>query len=387
VPQRRRHRRKNRQGDAFYVYTVPERSPEADICSGTNDLVTPGQTIIDDVDTNERPFQCPHCASTFGRLDTLLRHERTLHGSSSSAASNNPAHPRSNTMTSALKPLLKRSNSAVLAATVIPSRGQPMAALDPQLVLFQESPTVTQHHPMNSSSPTILGLSPLHHNSRSPLAINGSGFSPSNLLPANSSSIIPSTLHPTTHNASLSPMAESPGLWDSFTTLEATQPTTPSALSGDIQSQFSWLLFSLLPSQSSVPPTPGGTGQTPAAATPNLDSFIHSPSPMSFPLSSERGFVIPSPAAPSFSPTNSGSSYPPGSRNSFFRSLEDFDRGTLEGYVSEGAADVSLNDFELPKQDALNRYLYAYFEGMHRHHPFIHPATFNPTSTKGNPPI
>jgi hypothetical protein len=45
--------------------------------------------------------------------------------------------------------------------------------------------------------------------------------------------------------------------------------------------------------------------------------------------------------------------------------------------------DVSLGDFELPKKDALNRYLCAYFEGMHQHHPFIHTPTFDPVNIKG----
>ena len=45
--------------------------------------------------------------------------------------------------------------------------------------------------------------------------------------------------------------------------------------------------------------------------------------------------------------------------------------------------DVSLREFELPRKDALNRYLCAYFEGMHQHHPFIHTPTFDPVSIKG----
>lgn len=83
------------------------------------------------------------------------------------------------------------------------------------------------------------------------------------------------------------------------------------------------------------------------------------------------------------SPSNSSSSYPPGSKTSFLRSLEDFDRGVLEAYIAEADIDVSLRDFELPRKDALNRYLCAYFEGMHQHHPFIHTPTFDPVSIKG----
>lgn len=217
--------------------------------------------------------------------------------------------------------------------------------------------------------------------------LNGTHFSPpSNMLSNHSPSLInPSIAHPIPHKPAFSPLPESPALWDAFTTLEALQPTTPSASFGDIQSQFSRLLFNLLPSAPSVPPTPGPV-QTPApiAATPNLDSFIHSPSPMSFPLSSERGLVVPTHTAAISSPTNSSSSYPPGNKISFLRSLEDFDRGVLETYIAECDMDVSLADFDLPKKDALNRYLCAYFEGMHQHHPFIHTATFDPVSIKGS---
>jgi hypothetical protein len=55
----------------------------------------------------------------------------------------------------------------------------------------------------------------------------------------------------------------------------------------------------------------------------------------------------------------------------------------LETYISECDIDGSLGDFELPKKDALNRYLCAYFEGMHQHHPFIHTSSFDPVSIKG----
>lgn len=335
-----------------------------------------------DLDTNERPFQCPQCSSTFGRLDTLLRHERTLHGSSTTAASNNPIHQRSGSMHLPSKPILNRSSSTV------GQQGQTsIAPLDPPLSRVRESPTMSHHniHP----SPTIPGLSPIHHNPQSPsLLLNGTSFSPpSNLLSNHSPSMIPPTLaHPTPHKPAFSPLAESPALWDSFTSLEALQPNTPSASFGDIQSQFSRLLFNLLPSGTSLPTTPGPLSTPAVAATPNLDAFIHSPSPMSFPLSSERGMVIPTHsanAAAISSPTNSSSSYPPGSKTSFLRSLEDFDRGVLETYISECDIDGSLGDFELPKKDALNRYLCAYFEGMHQHHPFIHTPSFDPVSIKG----
>lgn len=346
------------------------------------------------LDTNERPFQCPQCSSTFGRLDTLLRHERTLHGSSTSAASNNTTHQRTGSMNLGAKPVLGRSNSTTSQHTLhqhqhSQSRSQGHQSLDPPLSRVRESPTMT-HHNINPS-PIIPGMSPTHHNPQSPsLLLNGTSFSPpSNLLSNPSPSMVPPTLaHPTPHKAGFSPMqAESPALWDSFTSLDQLQPATPSASFGDIQSQFSRLLFNLLPSGTSVPGTPAPLTHTPAvAATPNLDAFIHSPSPMSFPLSSERGMVIPTHNQPISSPTNSSSSYPPGSKTSFLRSLEDFDRGVLETYIAECDMDVTLGEFELPKKDALNRYLCAYFEGMHQHHPFIHTPTFDPVSIKGNSP-
>ena len=239
---------------------------------------------------------------------------------------------------------------------------------------------------LHHSPPTIPGLSPLHHNPTSPgLILNGTSFSP----PVHLSSMVPPALaHPTPQKASFSPLptVESPALWDSFASLET------STSFGDIQSQFSRLLFNLLPSGSSVPATPAPITQTPAPvpATPNLDSFIHSPSPMSFPVSAERGMVHPTHAAPGnaiSSPTNSSASYPPGSKTSFLRSLEDFDRDVLETYIAEADMDVTLRDFELPKKDALNRYLCAYFEGMHQHHPFIHTPTFDPVSIKGTSPF
>jgi hypothetical protein len=191
----------------------------------------------------------------------------------------------------------------------------------------------------------------------------------------------PTLEHPT-HKSHLSPLAESPALWDSFSTLEA---MPPSASLGDIKSQFSRLLFNLLPSGPSISPTLGPLAQapTPLAATQNFDSFIHSPSPMSFPLSSERGLVIPTHAAAISSPPNSSASYPHGSKTSFLRSLEDVDRRALESYIGECDMDISLADFDLPKKDALNQYLCAYFERMHQHHPFIHTATFDPVSIKG----
>ena len=91
---------------------------------------------------------------------------------------------------------------------------------------------------------------------------------------------------------------------------------------------------------------------------------------------------MPTQAAAISSPTNSSASYPPGSKISFLRSLEAFDRGVLESYIAECDMNVSLADFDLPKKDDLNRYLCAYFERMHQHHPFIHTATFDPVSTK-----
>ena len=331
------------------------------------------------LDTNERPFQCPQCPSTFGRLDTLLRHERTLHGSSTSAASNNPTHHRSTSLpSSTTKSVLHRSNSIASQSTT-----HNIQPLDPQPSRFRESPTMT-HHNIDPSPPTIPGLSTIHHNPQSPsLILNATNFSPPSNLSSNPSSIHNPTLaHPTPRKPHFSLLPESPALWDSFSALEA---IPPSASFGDIQSQFSRLLFNLLPSGPSVPPTPGPLAQTPAplVATASLDSFIHSPSPMSFPLSSERGLVIPTHAAAISSPTNSSASYPPGSKTSFLRRLEDFDRGVLESYIMESDTGVSLADFELPRKDVLTRYLCAYFEGMHQHHPFIHTATFDLVSIKG----
>ena len=340
-------------------------------------------------DTNERPFQCPQCSSTFGRLDTLLRHERTLHGSSTTAASNNTSQQRTGSVSLGAKPVQGRSSSTTSQHAQHPhqhsqTHGSGHQPLDPPLSRIRESPTMT-HHNINPS-PIIPGMSPSHHNPQSPsLLLNGNSFSPPNLLSKLSPSMIPSALaHPTPHKASFSPLqAESPALWDTFTSLEQLQPSTPSASFGDIQSQFSRLLFNLLPSGTSLPNTPAPITQIPAVgATPNLDSFIHSPSPMSFPLSSERGMVVPTHNQPISSPSNSSSSYPPGSKTSFLRSLEDFDRGVLETYIAECDMDVSLGEFELPKKDALNRYLCAYFEGMHQHHPFIHTPTFDPVSIK-----
>ena len=279
-----RHLRISRKRRGLYVPIVRGLLLEVDIYNDMNGHV---DTLIYralTLDTNERPFQCPQCKSTFGRLDTLLRHERTLHGSSTSAASNKAAH-RSGSTHRATQLVLNRSNSTTdqFADAIQP--------LDPQLAKFRESP----HHYINPSPPPIPDLSPIHHNPQSPtLILNGTNFSPpSSLLSNPSSSMVnPILPYPTHHKPHFSPLAESPALWDSFSTLEA---MPPSASFGDIQSQFSRLLFNLLPSGPSVSPTPGPVAQTPAplAATPNLDSFIHSPSPMSFPLSSERGLVIP----------------------------------------------------------------------------------------------
>ena len=332
-------------------------------------------------DTNERPFQCPQCSSTFGRLDTLLRHERTLHGSSTTAASNNPSHHRAASL-SAGKPNLNRANSTASQSALGNTRIQ--SQLDPQLTTLSST---TVHHNIHPS-PTIPGLSPIHHQPQSPgLILNGTNFSPpSHILSNLSPSLInPSLTHTTPHKSAFSPLPESPALWESLSSLE---PMNSTLSFGDIQSQFSKLLFPLLPSGPSVPPTPGPVPQTPAPVvqTPNLDSFIHSPSPMSFPLSSERGLVVPSHAtaqAAISSPTNSSASYPPGSKTSFLRSLEDFDRGLLETEIRKCDGDITYSRFDLPKKDALNRYLCAYFEGMHQHHPFIHTATFDPVSIKG----
>jgi hypothetical protein len=370
------YQRTSRKRRDLYVVIVCGLLLEADIYSDMNGHV---DTLIYGVltlDTNERPFQCPQCSSTFGRLDTLLRHERTLHGLSTSGTSNNPTHRRSASMHSSAKPILNRSNSTGQSTHAI----QP---LDPQLARFRQSPTMT-HHNIDPSPPTIPSISPTRHDPQSPSLIpNGPNFSPPwNLLPNSSLSMVNSTLvHPAPHTPHFSPLVESSAPWDSFPVLDA---TPPSASFGDIQSQFSRLLFNLLPRGPSVSPTFGSIVQTPTplTATPNLDSFIHSPSPMSFPLSSERGLIIPTHAAPISSPTNTSATYSPGSKTSFLRSLENFDRGVLESYIAECDMDVSLAEFDLPKNDALNRYLCAYFEGMHQHNPFIHTPTFNPVSIK-----
>ena len=108
---------------------------------------------------------------------------------------------------------------------------------------------------------------------------------------------------------------------------------------------------------------------------------------MSFPLSSERGLVVPSPpdpqtAAATLGPTSSNPSNQPGSETSFLPSLE-FDRGVLETEIRKCNTEILYLKVEVPKKEALNRYLCAYFEGMHEHHPFIHTATFDPATIKG----
>src|ERR1700726_833005 len=118
-----------------------------------------------DSDTNERPFQCPQCSSTFGRLDTLLRHERTLHGSSTTAASNNTTHPRTGSVNLGAKNVLGGSNSTTSQHTQhhhSQSHGSGHQPLDPPLSRIRGSPTMT-HHNINPS-PIIPGMSPTHHN-------------------------------------------------------------------------------------------------------------------------------------------------------------------------------------------------------------------------------
>ena len=264
--------------------------------------------------------------------------------------------------------------------------GHTIEQIDPQLTRrFRESATITQHR-INPSASTISGLSPIQQNPTSPsLILNSAGFPPTNVVSNASASIVQSSLaHTVPHKSQFPPIPESAALWDPITPIDPVQQAT-SASFVDIQSQFSRLLFNLLPSGPPVLPTPGPVTQTPGplVATPIFDSFIHSPSPMSFPLSSERGLVVPSHAIAISSPTNGSSNYPPGDKTCFLRSLEEFDRGMLEAYIAECNTDISLKDFELPKKDALNRYLCAYFEGLHEHHPFIHTPTFNPVAIKG----
>jgi hypothetical protein len=245
------------------------------------------------------------------------------------------------------------------------------------------------HHNINASPPNIPGPPSIHHNPQSPsLNLNETGISPPLNLSSNpSTSIVPPTLvHSTPHNPAFSLPPEAPVLWDPLTSVEVIPTVTSSASSGDVQSQISRLLFNLLPSGPSVPVTAGAVPQTPAraSATSNLDSFIHSPSPMSFPLSSERGLVVPTQAATISTPINSRTYSPPISKTSFLKSLDYFDRGVLESYIIECSTSALLTDFELPKNDALYRYLCAYFENMHEHHPFIHTATFEPVAVKGS---
>src|SRR5579859_5399245 len=162
--------RKSRKRRDLSVHTANGHLQGAGICNAMNDLVCPlfpqnypvanvpmvfiawtaslisVSRLVLRLDTNERPFQCPQCSSTFGRLDTLLRHERTLHGSSTSAASNNTTHQRTGSTNLGAKPALGRSNSTT-GQHMHQHQHQP---LDPPLSRVRESPTMS-HHNVNPS--------------------------------------------------------------------------------------------------------------------------------------------------------------------------------------------------------------------------------------------
>ncbi|KAF2104983.1 hypothetical protein NA57DRAFT_30425 [Rhizodiscina lignyota] len=310
--------------------------------------------------TKERPFKCQKCRSTFVRRDLLLRHDRTVHAkdntgpplqsepkrkaSKASAENGSPSKANAGLDTAALEQIEATSDGMVdieTAAMLLTDYHQKaMASQEPEpmpdapdVSMVNSGPALLEpsYPPGAVALPQMPGWDHMHpvQDGKSHSISSASGLSDSHpaFKPA-------STLQP--HPNTLPPLMER-------------QTSNPDGLVPSFPSMNGGAAMSMSMSDMG---TPGALSPYPSMMGPvSPVDYRRSPGP-SQALTMTRAPVI--------------------------RSEEQVEM--IERNIKESDSGGAVNSFVLPSIAVLNRYLATYFNLFHHHLPFLHPASFDPTT-------
>ncbi|KAH8783016.1 fungal-specific transcription factor domain-containing protein [Diaporthe sp. PMI_573] len=293
--------------------------------------------------TKERPFKCMKCRSTFVRRDLLLRHDRTVHAKDGGV----PLHSDG------------KRRGGPKPKTAVAGPAKPSLALDgPALEQLEAS-----GEGIFDVETAAMLVADLHHKATAVMQSNGSPFESSPTVPfvqsGNSLMDPPTVTYP---NGTI-------GLpqWDSFVHGEPKNNSLSSA-SGSFASQPSFASSSTI-----QPATSARQDNGPESITSqSLDNSVHT---------SATG----TPTSQSPYPSHGGQNHAEAHQTSAgFKPpqvISDVERNVILDNVHGSDTERAIPDgFKMPNLERLNRYLSTYFGMFHHHLPFLHPASFDPTT-------
>ncbi|KAK7559410.1 fungal-specific transcription factor domain-containing protein [Phyllosticta paracitricarpa] len=312
--------------------------------------------------TKERPFKCHKCRSTFVRRDLLLRHDRTVHAKdggvplhsevkrraapkSTPAPSAGPSKPSVEIDTATLEQI-EASNDGMVdietaAMLVTDFHHKAMASQEPEpgpeaqqeTVISPHGPALLEPQVAYSSGPVSLPQMPMW-DSMLPHPVDGAkSNSLSSSMSASQDSHFNSVANGQSHPNQLAPIMERQS--SANDTLAPSFPSIQSSLQG------------------SGLATPGALSPYPLMGPVSPVDYRRSPGP-SQALTMARAPQIESEEA-------------------CVKILENIRRCDSQEFLNEAG-------FHLPSVTLLNRYLTTYFNLFHHHLPFLHPASFDPTT-------
>ncbi|KAF2452615.1 putative transcription factor TDA9 [Lineolata rhizophorae] len=331
--------------------------------SETNSTLSP--------DTKERPFKCQKCRSTFVRRDLLLRHDRTVHAKDGGVPLHSEVKKRSGSG-SAPKP-------SDLAGPSKPSLGIDTATL--------EQIEATSDGMVDIETAAML-MTDFHHKAMaSSQEPESNGEESDKVISPNG----PALLEPSVaYNGSGGAVSLPQMPWDNFLPQSVTEPKAHSISSSSVSgSQDSGMTFT---SSSTVQPHQGHQ-LAPIMERQTSSNGAESQAPQFQSLASSlpvSGLATPGALSPypsmmgPVSPVDYRRSPGPSQALTVAKAPQvDTEEQVAKIVENIKACDSEagvLDTFTLPSMTVLNRYLSTYFSLFHHHLPFLHPASFNPTT-------
>ncbi|KAL9073280.1 MAG: hypothetical protein Q9157_004811 [Trypethelium eluteriae] len=311
--------------------------------------------------TKERPFKCMKCRSTFVRRDLLLRHDRTVHAKDGGVPLHSDVKRRSGPKTSPI------------AGPSKPSVGIDTATLE-QIEASSDG--------MVDIETAAMLMTDFHHKAMASQEPEGAGEASEPIISPNG----PALLEPSVaYNPGSVALPQMP--WDNFMPQSVTEPKAHSISSSISGSQDSTQLpfnTSTLaqPHPHQLPPIVEAqisVGDALAPAFQSLNSSMPvsgfaTPEAALSPYPSMLGPVSPVDYRRSPGPTQPLTVAKAPQLNSEEQCTKIFEN--IKKCDGESAL---LDTFRLPSMAVVNRYLSTYFNLLHPHLPFLHPASFVPT--------
>ncbi|KAK5719565.1 hypothetical protein LTR17_015351 [Elasticomyces elasticus] len=304
--------------------------------------------------TKERPFKCTKCRSTFVRRDLLLRHDRTVHAKDGGVPLQSDTKRR-NTGTKA-SPNGSSSKVPELDESSLDQfgdNGDPFSVEQAAMLMtnFQ------QRAAMSGQDQSSLQTEPL-------ISPHGPQLMEPNMPPYAASMTLPQM-----------------NGWDQMVPHNVGQPK-PSSISSSIDAHHDMLPYpnahTLGGASNTLPPLmehqPSQPDGLPSFHLASMNNGLSTPGALS-PFPSMMGPVSPvdyrrSPGAPQQCMMARAPQVD--TDEQINRIMENIGRWDTENAL--------VDTFRLPPLSVLNRYLSTYFNFFHHHLPFLHPASFNPST-------